>query len=209
MNALPFYLSFHDQIICLLYLLNGKFVRLNRLLYLYDVGVWEAGNSAQKRDVDFYEGAGLDPAINKLHWFLCGFEGAVLVRNARYISRLSTRPAPTHRRPLVLSDVHALQRPSAAHFQFPISRAQPTNCARNCGFRAGQLSFHDMLDGNLRSDRPVLQGQSAALSRFLECRAQQADAGTAPYRYRGAKTCGLKAHSPHGFRGCFACQSMT
>ena len=82
MNTLPFYFSFHDQIVCLLYLLNGKFVRLNRLLYLYDVGVWEAGNSAQKRDVDFYRDAGLDPVINKLHWFLCGFEGAVLVRNA-------------------------------------------------------------------------------------------------------------------------------
>ena len=89
MNTLPFYLSFHDQIICLLYLLNGKFVRLNRLLYLYDVGVWEAGNSAQKRDVDFYEGAGLDPAINKLHWFLCGFEGAVLVRNSDMFPDLS------------------------------------------------------------------------------------------------------------------------
>ena len=66
----------------LLYLLNGKFVRLKRLLYLYDLGVWEVGNTAQKRDVDFYTGAGLDPAINKLHWFLCGFEGAVLVRNS-------------------------------------------------------------------------------------------------------------------------------
>jgi hypothetical protein len=82
MNTRPSYFSFHDQIICLFYLLNGKFVRLNRLLYLYDVGVWEAGNSAQKRDVDFYKDAGLDQAINKLHWFLCGFEGAVLVRNS-------------------------------------------------------------------------------------------------------------------------------
>jgi hypothetical protein len=86
MNTLPFYFSFHDQIICLFYLLNGKFVRLNRLLYLYDVGVWEVGNSAQKRDVDFYKDAGLDPAINKLHWFLCGFEGAVLARNSDIFS---------------------------------------------------------------------------------------------------------------------------
>ncbi len=31
MNTLPVYFSFHDQIICLLYLLNGKFVRLTRL----------------------------------------------------------------------------------------------------------------------------------------------------------------------------------
>jgi hypothetical protein len=81
-NAMPALFSFHDQILSLLYLLNGKFVRLNRLLYLYDVGVWEVGNSAQQRDVDFYKDAGLDPATNKLHWFLCGFEGAVLARNS-------------------------------------------------------------------------------------------------------------------------------
>ncbi len=82
MNTLPFYLSFHDQIICLLYLLNGKFVRLKRLLYLYDLGPWEQRDSAQLRDLDFYRGAGLDPAINTLHWYLCGFEGAVLARHA-------------------------------------------------------------------------------------------------------------------------------
>jgi len=82
MNSLPLYFSFHDQIVCLLYLLNGKFVRLKRLLYLYDVGVWERAESAQQRDVDFYRQAGLDPAINVLHWFLCGFEGAALIRNA-------------------------------------------------------------------------------------------------------------------------------
>jgi len=82
MKAMPVYLSFHDQILCLLYLLNGKFIRLQRLFYGYDAGVWEATETAQKRDVDFYRAAGLDPAINKLHWFLCGFEGAVLVRNS-------------------------------------------------------------------------------------------------------------------------------
>ena len=51
-------------------------------LVRYDVGVWEKPETAQKRDVDFYTEAGFDPAINKLHWFLCGFEGAALVRNA-------------------------------------------------------------------------------------------------------------------------------
>jgi len=81
MKAMPIFLSFHDQILCLLYLLSGKLIRLQRLFYGYDVGIWEATETAQKRDVDFYRAAGLDPAINKLHWFLCGFEGAVLVRN--------------------------------------------------------------------------------------------------------------------------------
>jgi hypothetical protein len=82
MNTLPFYFSYHDQIVCLLYLLNGKFARLKRLMYLYDMGPWERAVTAQKRDVDFYRDAGLDPAVNQLHWFLCGFEGAVLIRNA-------------------------------------------------------------------------------------------------------------------------------
>jgi hypothetical protein len=81
MGAMPFYLSYHDQILCLLYLLTGKFVKLSRIFYGYDVGPWENLEPAQKRDVGFYTAAGLDPAINKLHWFLCAFEGAILIRN--------------------------------------------------------------------------------------------------------------------------------
>jgi hypothetical protein len=82
MRAMPFAFSFHDQITCLLYLLTGKFARLNRLMYLYDVGEWESPDSAQERDLAFYRSANLDPSINKLHWLLCAFEGAVLIRNA-------------------------------------------------------------------------------------------------------------------------------
>jgi len=82
MRAMPAIFSFHDQIMCLLYLLNGKFISIPRLIYLYDLGLWEAPESGQKRDLDFYTAAGLDPAVNKLHWFLCGFEGAVLARNS-------------------------------------------------------------------------------------------------------------------------------
>jgi hypothetical protein len=81
-KTMPFLVSYHDQIICMLYLLNGKFIKLPNVLYGYDAGPWEEMQSAQKRDVDFYRAAGLDPAINKLHWFMCGFEGAVLIRNS-------------------------------------------------------------------------------------------------------------------------------
>lgn len=81
MQAMPIFLSFHDQITCLLYLLNGRFVRLPKLIYGYDFGPWEDMESAQKRDMAFYKAAGLDAAISKLHWFLCGFEGAILIRN--------------------------------------------------------------------------------------------------------------------------------
>jgi len=82
MRAMPAIFSFHDQIMCLLYLLNGKFISLPRLIYLYDLGLWEEPESGQRRDLDFYTAAGLDPAINKLHWYICAFEGAVLARNS-------------------------------------------------------------------------------------------------------------------------------
>ena len=78
----PYFFSFHDQTICLLYLLKGRFVRLKRFLYLYDMGPWEIAETAQGRDVAFYKEAGFDPAINKLHWFLCAFEGAALALNS-------------------------------------------------------------------------------------------------------------------------------
>jgi hypothetical protein len=82
MNSMPLFFSFHDQVQSMLYLLAGRFIQLPRLLYVYDVGPWQSADSAQRRDIDFYKAAGLDPAVNKLHWFLCGFEGAVLLRNA-------------------------------------------------------------------------------------------------------------------------------
>jgi hypothetical protein len=82
MSSMPTYFSFHDQIQCLLYLMSGKFIRINRLIYGYDVGPWENQASAEQRDLDFYRTSGLDPAINKLHWFICGFEGAVLALNS-------------------------------------------------------------------------------------------------------------------------------
>jgi hypothetical protein len=89
MRSLPFAFSFHDYINCLLYLLAGRYARLNRHLYLYDVGVWESPDSAQERDLSFYRAASLDPSINKLHWLLCAFEGAVLIRNAEVFAHYS------------------------------------------------------------------------------------------------------------------------
>lgn len=83
MNSMPIFLSFHDQIQSLLFLLSGKFIQLPRLLYAYDIGVWEARETSQQRDIAYFTAAGLDPAINVLQWLLCAFEGAVLMRNAR------------------------------------------------------------------------------------------------------------------------------
>lgn len=82
LTSMPFYFSFHDQIQSLLFLLHGKFIKIERLLYCYDVGVWGARETAEDRDIAYYRAAGLDPAINLIHWILCAFEGAVLVRNS-------------------------------------------------------------------------------------------------------------------------------
>ena len=88
MSDMPFSFSFHDQVMCLLYLLNGKFTPLPRLMYLYDMGVWQSRETAQGRDLDFYKGAGLDPSINKLQWIICGFEGASLTMNSNILAML-------------------------------------------------------------------------------------------------------------------------
>lgn len=144
MYGMPFYLSYHDQIACLLYLLNGKFVKLPRLIYAYDVGPWEDPVSAQKRDVDFYRAAGLDAAINKLHWFLCGFEGAVLIRNSDLFPDypLAQRQAMTDQWFSVMFQrfLHNPRFPFDSRF---VKEAE-TLCAR---LRAsqGRLSFQDML----------------------------------------------------------------
>ena len=87
-ETFPFSFSFHDQILCLLYLINGKFRRMPRLFYVYDLGLWETFESAQGRDADFYKAAGLELSINKLQWLLCGFEGASLVMHSDVVPQM-------------------------------------------------------------------------------------------------------------------------
>ncbi|MFN3657017.1 MAG: hypothetical protein ACK4UO_07160 [Pseudolabrys sp.] len=144
LRSMPTFLSYHDQIYCLLYLLNGKFVKLPRLVYAYDIGPWEDPVSAQKRDVDFYRSSGLDAAVSKLHWFLCGFEGAVLIRNADLF------PAYTPAQRQAMTDqwfsVMFMRFAKSPRFPFD-SRFVPqaeTLCEK---LRAsqGRLSFQDML----------------------------------------------------------------
>jgi hypothetical protein len=144
MNAMPFNFSFHDQIICMLYLLNGKFFRLQRLMYLYDLGDWETADSAQKRDLDFYNAGGLDPAINKLHWILLGFEGASLIMNADSLTTL----AGTQRQPIAdlwFSTMFALfRRANRSAFGSPLTEDSERWCEKLRG-STGQLSFQNIL----------------------------------------------------------------
>lgn len=143
-NAMPFALSFHDQIMSLLYLLNGKFIRLKRLMYLYDNGNWDSTEAGQQVDLRYYAASKLDPAINKLHWFLCGFEGATLIRNFDGIPNytLAQRQAMADR---WFSTMFIRFRDhKRADFGSLLSRDADMLCEK-WKSAAGKLSFHNML----------------------------------------------------------------
>jgi hypothetical protein len=72
-----------------LYILQGRFVPLDRLLYCYDPGNWDFFATEQQEHLKYYIRASPDPALNKLHWLLCAFEGAVLIRNLAPLSAYS------------------------------------------------------------------------------------------------------------------------
>ena len=140
----PFAFSFDDQISSLLYLLSGKFARMKRLMYVYDFGNWEATSTAQRIDMNFYKSSALDPAINKLHWFLCGFEGATLIRNMA----LQPNYSPAQRQ--ALADLwfstmfNRFRQQPRDDFGSPLAGEAEKLCGR-WREAAGRLSFGDML----------------------------------------------------------------
>jgi hypothetical protein len=151
LHAMPNFFSFHDQIVCLLYLLNGKFVRLNRLLYLYDAGEWETSEASEQRDAGFYARSGFDPAVNALHWFLCGLEGAILVRNAD-----------------VLPDYPLPQRQAIADLWFSVMFQRFQNQVRQT-FGSAHAAETDKLRAKLllTAGRVLFQDQLAEIRDFL------------------------------------------
>ena len=144
MKAMPVYLSYHDQILCLLYLLSGKYIKLQRLFYVYDVGVWGSRETAQKEDIDFYRAAGLDPAANKLQWLLCGFEGAAMIMNA---TEFPAYPMPQRQ---AIADLwfttmfNRFKRDVRMTNDSPHTEAADKLCAKIAG-STGQLSFERIL----------------------------------------------------------------
>lgn len=80
----PFRISFNDQLACLLYLLAGKFRNVMRLTFAFDNGHWETPQKAQASDLGFYRLSGLDPAMARLHWLMCGMEGAFLALKSEF-----------------------------------------------------------------------------------------------------------------------------
>jgi hypothetical protein len=143
-DSKPFAFPFDDQILSLLYLLTGKFGRMKRLMYIDNTDDGDTAGAAAQRDADVYKASALDPATNKLHWFLCGFEGATLIRN------MAIEPdyAPAQRQALAdlwfstMFNSFKLQPRNDAGS--PLGGEAEKLCAR-WREAAGQLSFADML----------------------------------------------------------------
>jgi hypothetical protein len=108
------------------------------------MGPWERADSAQERDVAFYKGACFDPAINKLHWFLCAFEGAALVRN----SDLFPDYPLAQRQPIADTWFSAMfqrfKSQGRLSFGSGLTPAADAVCAK-LHQSTGQMSFQDML----------------------------------------------------------------
>lgn len=79
LQKLPYRLSYHDQLISLIYLKGGKIKQINRVVYGYDVSEWETTEKRLGKDRSMYVAAGLPPEFSKLHHLFCGVEGSLLL----------------------------------------------------------------------------------------------------------------------------------
>ena len=137
----PLAFPFDDQLSSMLYLVAGKFARMTRLMYVHDASKTDA---SQRAGAAFYEQAHLDPATDRLHWFMCGFEGATLLRHAN----LPAGYSPQQRQAMAdlwFSAMFARFRaqPRPTHGSRLAAEAEKM-CVR-WNEAAGRLSFADML----------------------------------------------------------------
>lgn len=88
-SSMPLEFSFHDQLICLIWLLAGRFRESPRTVLINDNSHWATAESAVFKDAEIYARAGVDPAFRKLHWMVCGIEGAWIVLKSRFSAHLS------------------------------------------------------------------------------------------------------------------------
>lgn len=78
-GELPFYLSYHDQVMSALMLAVGKVQPVTQYVYLYDLGAWETRTGALAIDRSFQQRAGLPLSTDLLQWLMCAAEGASLL----------------------------------------------------------------------------------------------------------------------------------
>jgi glycosyltransferase involved in cell wall biosynthesis len=84
-QSLPIHFSFHDILMVLIYLALGKSVQVDRVLYHYDQTEWETKEGTLAKDRAWYVDAGLPIELDRLHWLICGLEGALML-NSRLLS---------------------------------------------------------------------------------------------------------------------------
>jgi glycosyltransferase involved in cell wall biosynthesis len=80
-ESLPYKLSFHDQLVSLFYLIAGRTMSIERVVYFYNLGIWETAEGTLEKDRACYREAGLPIEVDRLHWLICGMEGAFLLKS--------------------------------------------------------------------------------------------------------------------------------
>lgn len=81
LEKLPCHFSFHDQLVSLLYIALGRTLQVERITYWYDLGEWETLEKSVSKDRAMYVAAGWPAEVDRLHWLLCGLEGALLLNS--------------------------------------------------------------------------------------------------------------------------------
>ena len=81
---MPYKFSFHDILMVLLYMSMGRFLLIEGLFYFYDLGGWETHEGTLAKDRTTYVNAGLPIELDRLHWLICGMEGALML-NSRFL----------------------------------------------------------------------------------------------------------------------------
>jgi len=81
-NTLPYKFSFHDISMVLLYLASGRTLQVDRVVYTYDQSEWETTEGTLAKDRAWYAKAGLPIETDRLHWLICGLEGALMLKSS-------------------------------------------------------------------------------------------------------------------------------
>jgi glycosyltransferase involved in cell wall biosynthesis/predicted negative regulator of RcsB-dependent stress response len=80
-GTLPYWFSYTDQLISLMYLAAGRFLSINRVLYQYDTTNWDTVERAMQSDLNYFRANQLDGSMLRVMWLFCGLEGAKIVLN--------------------------------------------------------------------------------------------------------------------------------
>jgi len=79
--SLPYKFSFHDNLVVLLHLALGRTLQVDRVVYHYDQTEWETLEGTLAKDRAWYVKAGLPIEVDRLHWLICGLEGALTLNS--------------------------------------------------------------------------------------------------------------------------------